>query len=399
VRFTEAALAQVQIPPGRDEIIVWDVAQPGFGYRIRRSPTAPGGATRRYVAQYETSIGATRRATLGGDAALYRVRQARTWAREKLAQAKLGADPQGAKTAERRAILVRSRMEQYLAEVVSRRRPATRDAYRRHLLTYCAALHAMPIEKVGRSHVAAVLRDVARNHGDVASNRARSTLSTFFTWLVIDYELAGNPVAVTRVLPETSRARVLDDTELAALWHATDKGHDYDRLIRLLMLTACRRQEWGRARWSEIDGDVFVLPAERSKNGTAHDVPLAPLALSQLPPRVGTRDTIFGRSETGFSGWSRCKALLDKRSGVTGWTPHDLRRSCATWLSENGVEPHITEAVLNHVAGSAKAGVRGIYNRATYAGPKRQALVRWALHIATITGQTIDNIVTLPQAR
>jgi hypothetical protein len=45
-----------------------------------------------------------------------------------------------------------------------------------------------------------------------------------------------------------------------------------------------------------------------------------------------------------------------------------------------GVLPHVIEAVLNHVSGH-KAGVAGIYNRASYATEKRQALDRWAEHV------------------
>ena len=46
-------------------------------------------------------------------------------------------------------------------------------------------------------------------------------------------------------------------------------------------------------------------------------------------------------------------------------------------MAELGVAPHIVEAVLNHVSGH-KAGVAGIYNRATYEKEKRAALVLWA---------------------
>jgi hypothetical protein len=49
-------------------------------------------------------------------------------------------------------------------------------------------------------------------------------------------------------------------------------------------------------------------------------------------------------------------------------------------MANIGVEPHIIEAILNHVSGH-KAGVAGIYNRATYLEPKRAALAQWAEHI------------------
>jgi integrase len=161
------------------------------------------------------------------------------------------------------------------------------------------------------------------------------------------------------------------------------------------MLTACRRDEVGRMHWSEIDGDRFTLPASRSKNHVLHEVPLHPLAVAQLPPRSGERDAVFGRGEAGYSGWSRSKARLDARLGLPQWGLHDLRRTCATWLSENGTEPQHVDAVLNHIGGVAKSGISGIYNRATYSLPKRQALAKWANHIAGITRQTTTNIAAL----
>jgi hypothetical protein len=49
-------------------------------------------------------------------------------------------------------------------------------------------------------------------------------------------------------------------------------------------------------------------------------------------------------------------------------------------MAELGVQPHVIEAVLNHVSGH-KAGVAGIYNRASYSKEKRDALNLWAKHI------------------
>jgi hypothetical protein len=50
-----------------------------------------------------------------------------------------------------------------------------------------------------------------------------------------------------------------------------------------------------------------------------------------------------------------------------------------------GVLPHVVEAVVNHVSGH-KAGVAGIYNRATYANEKRDALGRWDAHLGRRVG-------------
>jgi hypothetical protein len=76
------------------------------------------------------------------------------------------------------------------------------------------------------------------------------------------------------------------------------------------------------------------------------------------------------------------------------WIQHDLRRSVATGTAELGIAPHIVEAVLNHVSGH-KAGIAGVYNRATYEGEKRAALAMWADHVmATVEGRA-SNVVPL----
>jgi hypothetical protein len=43
------------------------------------------------------------------------------------------------------------------------------------------------------------------------------------------------------------RDRVLDDKELAALWQATQDEDHYNQILRLILLTGCRREEIGRS--------------------------------------------------------------------------------------------------------------------------------------------------------
>ena len=65
-------------------------------------------------------------------------------------------------------------------------------------------------------------------------------------------------------------------------------------------------------------------------------------------------------------------------------------------MAELGVQPHIIEAVLNHVSGH-KGGVAGIYNRATYDKEKREALNLWAEHVmSTVEGR---KAVVVPMKR
>jgi len=195
--------------------------------------------------------------------------------------------------------------------------------------------------------------------------------------------LEANPVQGTAKAAESGpRERVLTEAELRKLWAALGQNW-YSDIVRLLLLTGQRREEIGALAWSEIDFDrgMIVLAPVRTKNSRHHQLPLSrqALAILQHQPR---RDFLFSRRK-GFANWVRPKAALDKHLGIAPWRLHDLRRTCATGMAELGVQPHIIEAVLNHASGH-KGKVAGIYNRASYSEPMREALQRWADHLQRI---------------
>ena len=135
-------------------------------------------------------------------------------------------------------------------------------------------------------------------------------------------------------------------------------------------------------------------------------IPLAPSVRAIIDSRQRREedDFVFGRRQgRPFTGFGVCKCVLDRRLEASGsqlgrWTLHDLRRTLATRMAELGVAPHIIESILNHVSGT-KAGVAGVYNRATYEPQKRIALERWADHVVSLaTGERPTTVVTLRRA-
>jgi integrase len=264
-------------------------------------------------------------------------------------------------------------------------------------------LHRLRLAEIDRRTIAARLGEIETASGPVARNRVRSSLSAFFSWAVTEGLLEANPVQGTAKLDEGgSRERTLTPAELRELWSALDDepNAQFADIVRLLVLTGQRREEVGSLRWSEIDQGLIILGPQRTKNSRQHEVPLSRQAkaiIERQHKRKG-RDFVFGIGELGFSGWSDCKARLDqgllaarrkgsrKAKAMPEWHLHDLRRTCATQMAELGVQPHIIEAVLNHVSGH-KAGVAGIYNRARYEGEMRTALQKWADHIERICQQ------------
>ncbi len=128
-------------------------------------------------------------------------------------------------------------------------------------------------------------------------------------------------------------------------------------------------------RWSELQGTLWTIPAERMKGGIAHEVTLSKEALAVLPPK-GNHPFVFG-GEAPFRNWSHRKRILDEACGVKDWGAHDFRRSLSTGLNSRSLaEPHVVEAVLAHVG--VRAGVSGVYNLSTYRTQKAAALKAWA---------------------
>jgi integrase len=224
-----------------------------------------------------------------------------------------------------------------------------------------------------------------------------------FTWGMRAGLAKDNPAALVPKNPETPKDRVLSDDELGLIWRASATGGDYDRIVRLLMLTGCRRDEIGGLRWGEVSGSLITIPANRTKTGIVHEVPLPALAREQLPTACDGRDFVFGSGQGGFSGWWRSKERLDTNIAglrysalaqalgddeaiasyaLTPWGLHDFRRTLSTRLNEAGVDPHVVEALLGHAG--AKRGIAGVYNRASYARQKSEALDRWADHVAAL---------------
>ena len=395
MRLTKANVGRLTIPEGKTESIVFDEAMSGFGVRLR------AGGKRTWIAQYRLG-NKQRRLTLGTTETLDES-EARRRAKTALSKVHLGHDPQMEKS-ERRAqasVTLGSVAERYLVYAEGSLKPRSYLEVKRHLRQHWAPLAERGLVGLTRTDVSARLAAIASDNGPFAANRARASLSALFSWAIGDGIANENPVAGTnKATEEVSRDRVLSRDELRLAWRLAG-GADFGAIVRLLTLTGQRREEVGGMLWSELDLDaaLWTIGKDRTKNGIQHDVPLSPPAVAILRdvPRRDDRDFVFGSSNGPFQGWSNAKAALDARMAaalkaergdgakLSPWRLHDIRRTVATRLGDQGALPHVVEAILNHISGH-RAGVAGVYNRAIYTAEKREALNRWGALVANAGG-------------
>jgi integrase len=369
----------------RRDAIYFDESMPGFGFRIRQG--AGGKISKQWIVQYRRA-GSTRRLLLG-PANVLTVTTAREAARKILARIALGEDPARERDEQRRKDTFSATVAEYLANKATARRGETMRQVTRYLTkAYFKPLHSVPLDAIMRRDVAGQLVALQRRHGSTTAKLARTALSAFFAWAMEMGLAESNPVIGTpKPVKAPPRERVLSDQELAAVWQAGGND-DFGKIVKLLILTGCRRQEIGGMRWEEIDIErgIFALPAVRSKNNRALILPLPPPAveiIATVPRLIGRRHLFGERGYKGFSSWARFKSIMDKAVTIPPWRIHDIRRSVATGMANIGIFPHVIEAVLNHVSGH-KAGIAGVYNLASYQAEVKDALLLWADHIRTI---------------
>ena len=352
----------------------------------------------------DTVAAGKRRLPLGSSGALT-LMQARKAAGAVMARVALGEDP----GAERKARAERDRMtfgaavETWRDLHLGNRRERYRAEAVRALRHAFIKVWDRPAYALDRTAVVRTLDAMAKaGHAAIAARTAAYGRACF-QWHVKRGTVPSNPFATIPAFgPQASRERVLTDDELAAVWRAAEATPGpFGRIARLLVLTGARRTEVAGMQWEELTGDLatWAIGRDRTKAGAAHVVPLSPPAQALLARLDRGKGLVLPGERPGrpFSGWSKAKTALDKASGVSDWTIHDIRRTVATGLQRLGIRLEVTEAVLGHTSGS-RGGIVGVYQRHDWANEKRAALAAWAAHVekvVTRSSEVAPNVISL----
>jgi integrase len=237
------------------------------------------------------------------------------------------------------------------------------------------------------------IADAAHARGFEARNKTVAVMTGFFGWCREERDLIDkSPLRGLRqrsAKQANGPKRALADAEIKAFWKACDaidgenlSSIKFGAMFKLLLLTGARRNEIAGMRFSEIESNVWVLPAERAKNGKALRVHLTKTAQAILSsiPRIKNCDYAFGPSgeKCGF-GFSKAKERLDAKAEkiTAAWRLHDLRRTFRTGLGKLGVAEEIAERCINH----PPAGLKATYDQHKYEAEMAEAWKRWERHV------------------
>ena len=435
-KFTAARLAALPAPQG-GEVTYYDSDTPGLTVRVRLTGAAAFGV--RYRITGDTR--GPQRLTLGAVGVLP-LADARLQAQGAMLAAKMGRDPAAERRAAGAALAAKPKAtlstlidaherDQAAHGVVSavdaarslRREFASmlgRDPgtiTRREIVTVFDRIRdGLPGHAAPRPGLVTTLR--ARIHGLLAwaenAGRIRTNVMAGYR--------AGRRGKAARLAAQANAASavILDMGEIAALWRACEDrrvNQSFGAYVRLLILTGCRRGETAAARLNWITPSrggnpaLLTIPAEHTKSGRPHVLPLPPLAAAVIASvkrfadtdliTPGARSKRTGKTAP-ISGWSKSWPKLLKAAEGYGLKRrpalHDLRKTFRSHLARLGVADRVAELMLNHTPTDRLVG---IYDRHDYLAEKIEVAAKWADAVSAALTEgpaTPASVVTLRPA-
>ena len=254
-------------------------------------------------------------------------------------------------------------------------------------LTRLLRVHVYPAWKgralrdIRRSDVAALLDEIEDDHGARQADYVLAITRQIANWYATRHDDYVPPFikGMRRTNPKSrARSRILADDELRLVWKAAELSDTFGVLVRLLLLTAQRREKVAAMRWQDIAIDgTWRIPIEAREKGAPGELVLPPMAINIIRGRHRIGDNEFvlaGRGDSHINGFSKAKRALDAKlpKNMRGWTLHDLRRTARSLMSRAGVPNDHAERTLGH----ARAGVEGVYDRHHYRDEIANALGR-----------------------
>ena len=398
-RITDKLVKGLTQPKAGNQI-VYDDRVPGFGIRI----TARGATA--FVLNYRNLEGRERRYTIG-PYPTWSVEAARRRARELKRQIAGGSDPLETKVAARKAPTIADLAGLYLTDHLPRKRPSSQAEDK-------AIIAKIIKPRIGNRKVAAVTHaDINRLHREISkatptrANRIVALLSKMFSLAIKEGWRADNPCRGIERNPEEKRHRYLSSEELGRLTMALNECQDARAagVVRLCLLTGCRRGEALAATWDQFDLDVgtWVKPGATTKQKTEHRAPLSDASVTLLTsileaaPKGEDGEPV---SRYVFPGKTPDVPLTNIRdawqairvaAGIPDVRLHDLRHTYASILASAGLSLPVIGALLGHTQPATTARYTHLFD-----DPLRKAT---DIVGAVVTGQKAAEVVPIKEGR
>jgi integrase len=234
------------------------------------------------------------------------------------------------------------------------------------------------VGKIKQADLARILERKAKKSGPVAANRLLAIVRSMFKYGIAVGLVGKDPsTALTRDVAggkERTRERTLTDDEIIGLWSV---DCDHGDLFRFLLLSGQRIGEAQAAVWTDFDLDAGAWKITENKSSRPHVCPISTAMRAILDGRAGRKPGPFATAST-TAAQSWLKRYCRREQVDPAFTPHDLRRTCASRMRRLGVSFDAIELHLNH----AIRGVGAVYQRDDLMTERKAAVEAWGNAVA-----------------
>jgi len=342
-----------------------------------------------------------RRREIGlGSATIVSVATARRNAHQNLVLVSEGIDP----IEDKKQDSIIPKFEVAARKVYEDNRPTWRNA--KHAAQFITTLEtyafpvigSMSVKEINSSHILRILSPIWVTKAETAK-RVRQRLSTVFKYCVAQQWRTDDPanIAIVEALPNPKRKvqhrKSISYNDVSGFIETVSQssaGLSTKLGLEFLILTATRSGEVRKARWDEVNGSLWTIPAERMKAGVAHRIPLPSRCIEIL----AEAKTINQGSGFIFEGTKPNKPLsentfnkLIKELGLEVHA-HGFRTSFRTWTQEKTNYPReIAEAALAH---SLRDKAEAAYARSDLLEKRAEMMEAWAQFISADASEVIN---------
>ncbi len=238
-----------------------------------------------------------------------------------------------------------------------------------------------------------------RDNGRIAAAmQLRNVLKQLFEYAIEKRLLTINPavmVAARFIGKSRKRSRALSPTEIRLYLRTIYQSNirrQFKLALHILLLTLSRKSELLLARWNDVDLDKgeWLIPVRNAKTGKPHLVYLSTQVAAmfrELRTLAGDSALVMpgrGSLSRPFAKNALNKALEGLTFDMDPLTIHDLRRTGATLLTENGFNRDVIEKALSH----EHEGIRAVYIVAEFAEQRKKMLQWWADYVDGLVNES-----------
>jgi integrase len=271
------------------------------------------------------------------------------------------------------------------SEYLLRKKPSTQQDYTSRIdAVIIPKLGKIPAQELTPPLIRKTLTEIGKDK-PVHANRVQSILSIIYEHGISQGYVEFNPVKGIKKYKEEIDEHQYNHDEIKLIWKAIElEGEPNKSLMKLLLLTGQRLGETSRMKWSDLNGDEWIIPSAETKSGRSHIVPLGPMArgvINSMKMISGSSDFVFESQATPgqpIQYLQKTKKRIAAKSNVSNFKIHHLRRIVATEMIKAKIDVTHVGRVLNHSQLAMSNTVTAKhYIKHEYKEEKREALLKW----------------------